>query len=701
MTAINNPADTGKANRLINETSTYLLQHAYNPVDWYAWGPEALQRSNADGKPILLSIGYSACHWCHVMEHESFEDQQTADLMNELFVCIKVDREERPDLDEIYMKAVQMLTGHGGWPMTVFLTPELKPFFGGTYYPKEDRHGMPSFKRVLTSVSLAWNEQRDNVETSASEITSHLALFDKVPAGSPNLDHAIIERSLANLEHVFDPQYGGFGSAPKFPHTGSIALAMRYAAGSDTRAEKCLEIVETTLSKMAYGGIHDQLGGGFARYAVDRIWLVPHFEKMLYDNALIARNYFEAFQLTGRQYYARVAEGILRFVLRELTTDGGAFYSSLDADSEGEEGKFYVWKPEEIKKVLGNEDGAWFCDLFGCTASGNFEHGTSILNLSQSPEEIAKKCGLSEDALWARVDKLRERLLLEREKRVRPGRDDKVLTSWNSLMISAFVDGYKSLKAPQYLEVAKRAASFIIDNMYNAPVLLRTWGRGQAKLPGYLDDYSYFAQALLDLAAVDPDPKWYQTAIALHQYILDEFGDDPDGGFYYTSNKHEKLITRTRNFYDASTPSPTAVTVWNLLRFSRLNGDSQQEARAKRVLALYSPFFAKVADQFSYQISALDFMLQPSSEIALVVNGDEKQYQDMVWAVHQNYLPNTVSLIKQADNAALAASPLFEKRELLNGKNTAYICRNFTCDAPINDVDSLATAAKSLALKVK
>lgn len=696
-------AEARKPNRLVNETSTYLLQHAYNPVDWYPWGQEAIARSRAEDRPILLSIGYSACHWCHVMEHESFEDEQTADIMNKLFVCIKVDREERPDLDEIYMKAVQMLTGHGGWPMTVFLTPQLKPFFGGTYYPPEDRHGLPSFKRLLLSVAQAWEEQRDNIEESSAEITEHLSSFDRAPKGTGEIDDNVVVKAVAKLWGVFDKQCGGFGGAPKFPHAGSIALTLRRSIktasnGSDEAAkqqqQQCLEIATTTLDQMAYGGIHDQIGGGFARYAVDRIWLVPHFEKMLYDNALLCRNYLEGYQRTGRTYWCDVARGILEFILREMTTPEGAFYSSLDADSEGEEGKFYVWTPQQIKAVVGEEDGNWLSEVYGCIERGNFEHGTSVLHLVESPEVLAKHYSMSVDQFWGRLNPLRDRLLAERSKRIRPGRDEKVLTSWSSLMISAFVDGYRVLHEERYLEVARRAASFILDNLTKDRHLLRTWGRGQAKLNGYLDDYAYFVAALLDLAAVDFDPRWYEQALALNETMLEEFPDNENGGFFYTSSNHEELIARTKSFFDASTPSPTSIATMNLLRIGRMTGKQEYVEKAAGVLSLYSPYYDRAPDQFSYLLCAADFYLAPESEIAFLADTKKKKdaWQKMLFTINEAYMPNTVMLVYNPSGPSapcLETSPLFQQRGLLDAQPTIYICRNFTCEQPINSLDEL------------
>jgi uncharacterized protein len=588
-------------NKLAGETSTYLLQHARNPVQWYPWGEEALSLAKAQDKPILLSIGYSACHWCHVMEHESFEDENTAKLMNEMFINIKVDREERPDLDEIYMKSVQMLTGHGGWPMTVFLTPEMKPFFAGTYFPPQDRHGIPSFQKVLAGVHKAWTTQRSDVEESSEDITKHLSLLDKIKEHDTTIDLTLINEAVDKLIAFADRTWGGFGGAPKFPQTASLSLLMRrLKPGSQTKSGReldCMEIINTTLDKMAQGGMHDQIGGGFARYSVDRQWLVPHFEKMLYDNALLAQTFIDGYAITGKFYWLKVATDCLDFVLRELKMPEGGFYCSLDADSEGEEGKFYVWEPEEIISILGKTDGVWINEIFGIKDGGNFEHGKSIANLALPAAELSSKYNLSEEQFWQRLDPLRQKLLQVRDKRIHPGRDDKMLTSWTSLMISALADGYKITGEQKYLASAIDAANFILKDLYRDGKLLRTYGQGQARLDGYLEDYAYFIRALLDLASVDADSRWYQSALALNKVVIEQFWDKDEGGFYFTGENHEKLIARTKHFFDGSTPSATSTSVFNLLRIAKLSGNNELNERAYSVLKLYSLYYTKAPDQ--------------------------------------------------------------------------------------------------------
>lgn len=701
-----------KENRLGKETSTYLRQHRFNPVDWFPWGEEALSLAKSQDKPILLSVGYAACHWCHVMEHESFEDHDTAALMNESFVNIKVDREERTDIDEIYMKAVQLMVGHGGWPMTVFLTPEGKPFFGGTYFPREDRHGLPGFKRVLRNVASAWKDNRPQIVESSDDLAHHLKLLEKIKGdnasdkteGEEDLaDYTTINTALEKLVRTFDQTWGGFGNAPKFPHTFSLELAMRCAASGSpikaSRKDECLEIVETTLNKMAYGGIHDQIGGGFARYSTDRQWLVPHFEKMLYDNALLARTYFNGFLLTGRAYWLRVAEGILSFVKRELSTADGAFYSSLDADSEGEEGKFYVWTPDEIIDILGDE-GPWFNEVFSVGERGNFEHGTSILHLSRSPEELSRHYTRPVENIWQSLDQCAEKLLAAREKRIRPGRDEKVLTSWNSLMISAFVDGYRVTGKEEYLTTALRAAEFILERMMVGDRLMRVWGRiddqnDLVKLKGYLDDYACFIDALLDLASVDDDPKWLSHADRLCSSMLAHFYDSSEGGFFYTADDHEELVVRPRSHFDGSVPSGTSMAVTVLLKLAALTDKEEYRTRAREVFAIYSPHLTRMPDQFANLLNALDFYLAAPEQVALILPANSQKNSPAaraeIMTLFSRFHPNKVVATAKADSAE--TRPLF-KNKSCKDEPLVYICKNFTCEAPLQG-EALKESIKS------
>jgi len=679
-----------KANRLIEETSPYLLQHAYNPVDWFAWSEEALAKAKAEDKPIVLSIGYSACHWCHVMEHESFEDPEIAAIMNEHFVSIKVDREERPDLDDIYMRSVQMMTGHGGWPMTVFLTPDLKPFYGGTYFPPVDRHGMPSFRRVLLSVTKTWDEKREDVYASSNEMTSYLQQMGQVEPTNTVLTKELIEEALERLLMITDRQWGGFGGAPKFPQASALFLLLR----KTNQYKEAGEVLTLALNKMALGGIHDQVGGGFARYSVDRQWIVPHFEKMLYDNAQLSKLYLEASVVFDNAYYKRVGKDVLDFVLSELTSPEGAFYSSLDADSEGEEGKFYVFNLSEIKEILGQEDALFACQVYGVTATGNFEHASTVLHMTDLPEELALRANLSLDEFFNRLAKINQKLLDSRSKKIRPARDEKILTAWNSLMIQGFVAGFKVLQDNRYLEAAKSAAQFILAELTLNGRLLRTWGRGKAKLNGYLDDYAYFIEALLDLASVDADSIWLEKAVYFADVMVTQFHDPEDGSFFYTSNDHESLITRPKSFYDAPIPSASASCAFALLRLAKITDKATYRKMAESTLALYAPYFGKGAEQFAHFICALDFLLANGAELVLSVDqANLKNAQEMLFAVCGRYLPQTLLVLNGNGSTGL---PLLENRPLIDGKPTAYICRNFTCQNPINELAELRKALDQL-----
>jgi uncharacterized protein len=680
-----------KANRLIEETSPYLLQHAYNPVDWFAWGDEALAKAKSVDKPILLSIGYAACHWCHVMEHESFEDPEIAEIMNEYFVPIKVDREERPDLDDIYMRSVQMMTGHGGWPMTVFLTPELKPFYGGTYFPPQDRHGMPSFRRVLLSVAKTWDEKREDVLLSSNEMATYLKQMTEVEKAGAKLSKEAMDAAVSRLLMIFDRQFGGFGGAPKFPQTSALSFILRKVKDNT----ELHDLLGLTLDKMAIGGIQDQIGGGFARYSVDRQWMVPHFEKMLYDNALLSRLYLEASLVYNgdshrSDYYKDVGKNVLDFVLRELTSDEGAFYSSLDADSEGEEGKFYVFTHKEIEDILGKEDALFACQVYGITPFGNFEHQTTVLNLTDVPLKVASRANLGLGEFNKRLRQVNEKLLAYREKRIRPARDEKALTAWMSLMISGFVVGYRVIQDERYLNAAKKAAEFILNQLVKDGRLLRTWGKGKAKLNGYLDDYAYFTEALLDLASIDADPKWIQEAIRFADVMVTQFFDPNDGSFFYTSADHETLITRPKSFYDAPIPSASASCAFALLRLAKITDNESYRAKAESTISLYQPYFGKGSEQFSYFLCALDFCLATGAELVLSVKAKATESREAILAIGENYLPDTLVVVNDVNHGSNL--PLLKDRPLILDKPTAYICRNFTCEKPINELADLKKA---------
>ena len=693
-------------NRLSKETSPYLLQHARNPVDWYPWGEEAIRRARAENKPIFVSIGYSTCHWCHVMERESFEDLETAEILNRHFVPVKIDREERPDLDEIYMTAVQIMTGRGGWPLSVFLTPELKPFFGGTYFPPEDRYGMPSFKRVLNSVSQAWQEKSDQVADSAERLTKALkANTVNEVAQTGTLDASIFLRASAELDRTFDSQWGGFGGAPKFPPGSAIAFLLRQQFYSGDK--RLLDMATTTLDKMAFGGIHDQIGGGFHRYSVDAQWLVPHFEKMLYDNAILARVYLDAWQVTHNELYRQVAEGIFDYVLRDVTDSRGGFHSAEDADSEGEEGKFYVWKPDEIKAVLGDREGRFFCEYYDVTEQGNFE-GRNILNVPQGRKAFLDASGLAEEELETQLEPLRQKLLAQREKRVRPGKDDKVLAAWNGLMISAFAKGYQVLGDRRYLDAANKAADFVMSEMIPDGTLLRTYrahnkigseadslgnsegdSEGISKLPGYLDDYAEMASALVDLYEASFDLARLQQADKLTSKMLADFWDDEDGGFYYTSADHVNLLVRTKPFYDGPVPSGNATATIVLLRLAKFLDNIEYLRKAETVLKLLSDDMQAQPGAHFDLLSAASFYLRPGGEIAIVGSRERDDTKKFLHLVRSKFVPNRIVAFldpNQPDShAATRLLPLLEGKQTGEGNTTVYVCENFACKQPVSE----------------
>ncbi len=661
-------------NRLIDETSPYLLQHAHNPVYWYPWGDEAFERAKSEDKPVLVSIGYSACHWCHVMEHESFEDVSTAAVMNEHFINIKVDMEERPDVDQIYMNFVQLTTGRGGWPMNVFMTPDKRPFFGGTYFPPSPRYGMPSWQQILTSISDAFREKRDELENSANDIIGELRRLSTVEASAGGLSTDLLDAAFGSYIRTFDTVNGGFGGAPKFPAAMSLEFLLRYH--KRTGEDRALAVVTHTLDKMANGGMYDQLGGGFHRYAVDAIWLVPHFEKMLYDNAQLIRVYLHAYQVTGNEFYKTIAIDTLEYVRREMLDESGGFYSTQDADSEGEEGKFFVWTPEEIAEILGEDDAAEFCAFYEVTASGNFE-GSNILNV-KNPVAIAPGSDKFADA--------RARLFAEREKRIKPGRDEKVLTAWNGLMLAAFADAAAVLDSGEYLDVAKRNAEFVRTELQNDGCLLRTWKDGSAKLNGYVEDYANVADGLIVLYQVSGDVEYLIEARRLADVMITEFWDDENGGFFFTSNDHEELIVRNKDFYDNATPSGNSVAADVLLRLAKLTGEDKYERFAVTTLRLAAAQLRRHPQGFGRTLSALEFHLGETKEIAIVgLRGGEMERE-----ILSKYLPDAVVVI--SDNAVADSSviPLLKDRVVMDGKPTAYVCKDFVCVRPVTSLDEMS-----------
>jgi uncharacterized protein YyaL (SSP411 family) len=674
-------------NALINETSPYLLQHAHNPVDWYPWGEEALAKAHAEDKPILLSIGYSACHWCHVMEHESFENEAIARLMNENFVNIKVDREERPDLDQIYMNAVQMMTGQGGWPMTMFLTPDGVPFYGGTYFPPEDRYNMPGFPRLLMSVAEAYRSQPDQVAHTSTAMLGELRRLGLAEASRDILATDLLDASYKRMVKNYDPKNGGFGSAPKFPPamTLEFLLHIHYRAGT----REALDIIEHTCRKMAEGGMYDQLGGGFHRYSTDAKWLVPHFEKMLYDNALLSRVYLHLYQLTKDQFARRITEETLDYVVREMTDSAGGFYSTQDADSEGEEGKFFVWSKQEILDALGKDAAEVFCDYYNVTESGNFE-GQNILNVQSSLEDVAGRNKTDVEKLRNDLEQSRRKLFDLREGRIKPARDEKILTAWNGLMLASFAEAAAVLERDDYLKIAEANAEFILAKLERDGLLLRTYKDGAAKLNGYLEDYACLIEGLISLYEATGKLTWIENAIRLSETMIDQFWDDEDGGFFFTGKSHEKLIVRSKDFMDNATPSGNSVAAFALLKLGLLSGNEKYARHATTIFRFLADQIRRYPSAFSWALCGLDFYLSKPKEIALVADGRGPALQALTRVVWETYLPNRVIAVSAEDHERAAQIvPLLEGRGATSGLPTAYVCEAYTCQKPVQNSPEL------------
>ncbi|MEA2428518.1 MAG: uncharacterized protein QOF37_2146 [Thermoleophilaceae bacterium] len=640
------------ANRLADETSPYLLQHKDNPVDWYAWGDEALGRAREEDKPILLSIGYSACHWCHVMERESFEDEATAAYMNEHFVTIKLDREERPDIDAIYMEACQAMTGQGGWPLNVFLTPEQVPFYAGTYFPPDDMRGMPSWTRVLTAVTEAWTERRDEIRAGGDRIARRLQGGALLTPGDEALDPTGLDEAVEALSLSFEPNHGGFGGAPKFPPSSVIEFLLR-------RGE--IGMTTHTLRAMAAGGMYDQVGGGFARYSVDERWLVPHFEKMLYDNALLARAYLHGWQVTGEDPFERVATETLDWALREMRGPEGGFMSALDADSDGEEGRFYVWTLDDLNSVLG-DDAEAAIEYFGATPQGNFEGRNILVRGAHEPE---------------RLPEIRRVLYDARSKRVWPGRDDKRLTSWNALMISALADAGATLEREDYLDAARACADFLLGELRGEDGrLLRTWKDGVAKLNGYLEDHAYLIEALISLYEATFEPRWFTAAREVADFTIEHFADEENGGFFETADYHERLLARRKDLEDNPIPSGNSSAAYGLLRLAQLTGEHNYEHRAVAVFRLLHEVAVKHPHAFAHLLQAMDFHFAPVKEVALVGN----DVRPLERAVRSRFRPHLVLAGGDPDGV-----PLLAGREPVDGRAAAYVCQNFACKRPVTE----------------
>jgi uncharacterized protein YyaL (SSP411 family) len=675
------------SNRLANESSPYLIQHAQNPVDWYAWNDEALARARSDSKPIFLSIGYSACHWCHVMEHESFEDEHIAKLLNDSFVCIKVDREERPDLDQIYMQAVQILSGRGGWPMSVFLTPDLHPFFGGTYWPPQRRHGMPGFDEVVNAVLDAWTNRRKQAIEQATNLTERIR--SSVPSNDKqSIDLSLLAGAAARICSQFDGTNGGFGPAPKFPHSMTVQFLLRMWSRDRDRNAHLLNVATTTLDRMAAGGIYDHLSGGFARYSVDARWLVPHFEKMLYDNALLVDVYLDAFTATGMDHYGQVAEEICGYIIKYMTDDAGGFHSTEDADSEGVEGKFYVWTVDEVKQVLGEELAEKFCYVYDITEAGNFE-GKNIPNLSKTLEQCADVKQWNIDELRSEMTDAKTKLLAARDTRIRPAKDDKVLTSWNGLMIHAMARAGAILDHDEFRAAAIAAAEFVLRSMRRENgCLLHTWRHGQPKLAAYLDDYANFANALVTLYETTFEDRWIDAAVELGDIMLERFTDPDGGGFFYTADDHEALIARMKDVQDSSTPSGNAMAATVLQRLGHLCNRNDFLDAAHNTLRTAVQLMDEFPLAVGQMLIAADFFLGPVKQIVIAEAGETNHARSL----RQRYLPHAV--VAGLSNSTNLLG-LVKDKTTHGTKPRLFVCERFTCQQPIEG-EQIATVISEL-----
>jgi hypothetical protein len=673
-------------NFLINETSPYLLQHAHNPVQWYPWCEEALARAKREDKPILLSIGYSACHWCHVMAHESFEDEETAELMNENFVNIKVDREERPDLDAIYMAAVQLTTGSGGWPMTVFLTPDRVPFYCGTYFPRDDRYGMPGFRRVLMSVAGAFREKRPALDADSKTIMAELRRIDRAAADPAMLEPSLLDRAAAALAENYDAGNGGFGRAPKFPPSMALSFLMRSYLRN--RERQYLDIVDQTLTRMACGGMYDQIGGGFHRYSVDAAWLVPHFEKMLYDNALLSRAYLDGYLLTRNEFYRKIATEILDYVTREMTSPEGGFYSSQDADSEGREGEFFLWTEDEVKSIIGKEEGALFCSYYGITREGNFER-RNILSIPRSATVVAGLHKLSTAEFLDTIQRGKKRLFESREARIKPGRDEKVLTAWNGLMLRSFAEVSSALEREDYRATAVRNGEFILSRLRRGAQVLRSYKDGQARFNGYLEDYAFLADGLLSLYEATFDMRWIRACLDIAETMISKFWDPQGKNFFFTSDDHETLIHRPKELFDNAIPSGNSVAAHSLLRLWKLTGDVRFSGYAVPVLENMAEMIVRQPAAFPHLLCALDFYLGRPKEIAIAGDPREEKTGKLLRIVFGGYQPNKVVACGTDGEVAL-----LEHRPQINGEPTAYVCENSVCKLPATTPEDLSELLK-------
>ncbi len=680
-------------NRLSKENSPYLLQHSGNPVDWFPWGSEAFTKAAEEDKPVFLSIGYSTCHWCHVMEKESFEDKETARMMNDVFISIKVDREERPDIDGIYMQVCQMLTGSGGWPLTIIMTPDKKPFFAGTYFPKESRFGRPGMKELIPQIKNLWTTKRDEINKSASEIVNALSVETKKGSAAPG--ETFIEKAVKEFRDRFDSEYGGFGTSPKFPSPHNLSFLLRYY--KSFKNENALEMVEKTLDQMRRGGIYDHIGYGFHRYSTDRQWLVPHFEKMLYDQALLTISYVELYQVTGEELYKKTAEEILEYVLRDMTSPEGGFYSAEDADSEGEEGKFYLWTKDEFEKVVG-KDSDLLSIIFNLKPEGNFSdplndntEPCNILHLKNTLNELSAETGLAEEVLKDKIDRAREKLFEAREPRVPPYKDDKILTDWNGLMICAFAKAARAFKNSLYEDAAAKAVKFIMTNLRTKDGrLLHRFRNGEAGITGNLDDYAFMISALIDLYETTFDVGLLKTAIEFNDLMITHFYDSINGGFFFTPDYGEELITRNKEIYDGAIPSGNSIAVQNLLKLGKITGNASLEDKADETLHFFSEQINRMPSAFANSISGLITAYRDSLEIVIAGSKDDKTTKEILEYFGRNFIPNKVILLKVPGDKELAEIAPFTEQMVQQDKSaTVYVCRHYACEMPVTSVDEI------------
>jgi uncharacterized protein YyaL (SSP411 family) len=677
-------------NHLITEKSPYLLQHAHNPVDWYPWGQEAFEKARGEDRPVFLSIGYATCHWCHVMAHESFEDEEVARLLNQFFVSIKVDREERPDIDQVYMSVCQALTGQGGWPLSIFMTPEGKPFFAGTYFPKRSRLGMPGFIELLTQIAVLWQRDRDRMIKAGEETTLAIRKKTESDSGGPSLTDQTLELGCRQLQKAFDPRWGGFGAAPKFPTPHHLTFLLRQHRRR--RDPQVRTMIKKTLQSMRFGGIFDQIGWGFHRYSVDEKWFAPHFEKMLYDQALLAIAYTEAYQSLKNSFHARVSREIFGYVLRDMISPEGGFYSAEDADTEGKEGLFYLWTRQQVQEVLGRDPADLFCRFHNITSTGNFEEVKNIPYLSISEEEFALKEKIGLEELETQLERAREELFSARNQRVHPLKDDKILTSWNGLMIAALAKGTQAFGDPVYAQAAEKAAWFILEKLRTSEGgLYRRYREGHVAYPGFLDDYAFLIWGLIELYETLFDCRLLEKALELNERLIDLFWDDERGGCYYTPRGGEALILREKDLYDGATPSGNSIAALNFLRLGRLTGNTDLEQKADQLLRHFSTTVASYPMAYTEFLNALDFGLGPGQEIVVAGDPNEDATQEMISLIHQSFLPNKVLLLRpegeKEAQKAFQLSPFLEPLTPINNRPTVFLCSQYACRSPITELE--------------